>query len=159
MPGLPYCVQKMSECDIKVLPNEVLLSQAAEFLSSGMEVLLPVKGNSMLPFIRSGKDLALLSKREKVEEGDVVLALESTGKYVIHRVIKVTPDGSLTLRGDGNLYGTESCRQEDVVGTVVEVRKPSGRVLFPRRVKSWQKLPVLLRRVILALYKRLFVNE
>ena len=88
-----------------------------------------------------------------------MLALESTGKYVIHRVIKVGDDDLLTLRGDGNLIGTEICRQEDVIGTVVEVRKPSGKVLFPRRVKNWQKMPVLLRRVILALYKRLFVNE
>lgn len=155
----PYYVQRMSECDIKVLPNAVLLSQAAEFLSSGMEVLMPVKGNSMLPFIRSGKDLVLVRRQWKVEEGDVVLALESTGKYVIHRVIKVGDDDLLTLRGDGNLIGTEICRQEDVIGTVVEVRKPSGKVLFPRRVKNWQKMPVLLRRVILALYKRLFVNE
>ena len=148
----------MSECEIKILPNEVLLSQAGEFLSSGMEVLLPVKGNSMLPFIRSGRDLALVRKQEKVEEGDVVLAVESTGKYVIHRVIKVGQDGILTLRGDGNLRGTETCRPQDVMGTVVEVRKPSGKIFYPKSVKSWQKLPVLLRRVILALYKRLFVN-
>ena len=148
----------MSECEIKVLPNAVLLSQAAEFLASGMEVLLPVKGNSMLPFIRSGRDLALVRKEKEVQEGDVVLALDSTGQYVIHRVVKVAQDGSLTLKGDGNLRGTESCGKDDVLGTVIEVRKPSGKVLFPRRVKSWQKLPVFLRRVILALYKRLFVN-
>lgn len=156
MPGRLFYVQKMSECEIKVLPNAVLLSQAAGFLASGMEVLLPVKGNSMLPFIRSGKDLALLRKEKEVLEGDVVLALESTGKYVIHRIIKVNPDGSLVLKGDGNLYGTENCGINDVLGTVVEVRKPSGKVLFPRRVKSWQKMPLLLRRVILAVYRRLY---
>lgn len=158
MPGRLCCAQIMSECEIKVLPNADLLSQAAGFLDSGMDVLLPVKGNSMLPFIRSGKDLALVRKEKEVREGDVVLALDSTGQYVIHRVVRIEDDGAMTLKGDGNLYGTESCTRKDVLGTVIEVRKPSGKVLFPRHVRSWQKMPVLLRRVILALYKRLFLN-
>ena len=156
MQGRPYCVRIMSECDIRVLPNSVLMSEAAQFLASGMEVLLPLKGNSMLPFIRSGKDLALLRKEKEVREGDVVLALDSTGQYVIHRVIKIDPDGNLTLKGDGNLYGTENCGLKDVLGTVIEVRRPSGKKHFPSRVKSWQKLPVLLRRVIIAVYRRMY---
>ena len=131
------------------------MSQAAEFLASGMEVLLPVKGNSMLPYIHPGKDLVLLRREQEVLEGDVVLALTSAGNYVIHRVIKKEEDGSLTLKGDGNLYGTESCSPEAVFGTVIEVKKTSGKVLFPRSVKSWHKLPVLLRRIVLALYKRI----
>lgn len=145
----------MSECEIKILPNAVLMPQAVEFLASGMEVLLPVKGNSMLPFIHPGKDLVLLRKEKKVSEGDVVLALTSTGSYVIHRVIKILEDGSMTLKGDGNLYGTENCSPEAVLGTVIEVKKASGKIHNPRSVKNWQKLPVLLRRIVLALYKRI----
>lgn len=131
------------------------MPQAVEFLASGMEVLLPVKGNSMLPFIHPGKDLVLLRKEKKVSEGDVVLALTSTGSYVIHRVIKILEDGSMTLKGDGNLYGTENCSPEAVLGTVIEVKKASGKIHNPRSVKNWQKLPVLLRRIVLALYKRI----
>ena len=158
MPVPPYCVPKMSECEIKILPNAVLLSEAAGFLSSGMDVVIPVKGNSMLPFIRSGKDLVLLRSLDAVQEGDVVLALDSDGRYVLHRVIEAGGDGTFTLRGDGNLRGTETCRKEDIIGTAIEVKKPSGKTFSPRRDRNWQKLPLILRRVILALYKRLFVN-
>mgnify|MGYP000134470099 CR=1 FL=1 len=43
------------------LPNDILLSQAGEFLSEGREVILKAKGNSMLPFIRDGRDSVALT--------------------------------------------------------------------------------------------------
>lgn len=134
---------------------EVLLPIAQEFLREGTPVLLPVKGNSMLPFIRGGRDLVLVCKTPEVKVGDVVLARTTAGNYVIHRVFGEEP-GIFILKGDGNLVGTEKCALVDVMGTVTEVRKPSGRVLNPTSVKNWQKLPLFLRRVFLALYKLIY---
>ena len=37
-----------------VVPNEILLEEAADLLARGIEVILMTKGNSMLPFIRGG---------------------------------------------------------------------------------------------------------
>lgn len=139
--------------------NEVLIALAEEFLSEGMQVLLPLKGDSMQPFIHPGKDLALLDPKKDAVPGDVVLARTTSGIYVIHRVVRIEKDGSLVLKGDGNLYATETCTPDGVLGTVVQVQRPSGKIHYPGRVKSWQKLPVLLRRIILALYKRIVVNE
>ena len=149
----------MSACEKMTVSNSVLISLAEEFLSEGMQVLLPLKGKSMLPFIRPGKDLALLDPKKDAVAGDVILARTSTGNYVIHRVIRVEEDGSYVLKGDGNLRATETCAPDGVIGMVVQVQRPSGKIHYPRRVRSWQKLPVLLRRIILALYKRLVVNE
>ena len=134
---------------------EVLLPIAQEFLREGTPVLLPVKGNSMLPFIRGDKDLVLVSSTPEVKVGDVVLARTTAGNYVIHRVLGEEP-GLYILKGDGNLVGTERCALVDVLGTVTEVRKPSGRVFNPASVKNWQKLPLILRRVILASYKLIY---
>ena len=144
----------MSSCEKITVSDQVGMALAQEFLAEGMKVLLPLKGNSMLPFIRPGKDLALVDARKDAAPGDVVLARIVGGKYVIHRVVKKNPDGSLVLKGDGNLTGTETCPPDGVMGTVVQVQRPSGKMHFPRRVKSWQKLPVFLRRAVLALYKR-----
>ena len=144
----------MSACEKITVSNDVLLSLAQEFLDEGMKVLLPLKGESMLPFIRPGKDLALVEAKKDAAPGDVVLARTTAGNYVIHRVVRIEPDGNLILKGDGNLVGTETCTPEGVMGTVVQVQRPSGKIHFPRRVKSWQKLPLFLRRVVLALYKR-----
>ena len=140
------------------VPNAVLISLAEEFLAEGMQVLLPLKGNSMLPFIRPEKDLALLDSKKDAAPGDVVLARTTAGNFVIHRVVKMNPDGGYVLKGDGNLYSTETCAPDGILGIVAQVQRPSGKRFSPRRVRSWQKLPVLLRRVILALYKRIFVN-
>ena len=88
-------------------------------------------------------------------EGDVVLARTEAGRYVIHRIIG-EEQGFLVLKGDGNLTGTERCTADNVFGTVVEVQKPSGRKFNPASVKNWHKLPLFLRRVIIASYKKLF---
>ncbi|MCR4865214.1 MAG: S24/S26 family peptidase [Bacteroidales bacterium] len=145
----------MSEIIKVTVPVETLLPSALEFLKEGMSVVLPVKGNSMLPYIRGGKDQVLVRKMPYVREGDVVLAHTTAGNYVIHRIIEVKED-CLVLRGDGNLVGTEKCTLDGVVGTVVEIQKPSGHKLDPYSVKGWQKLPLFLRRILLALYKLFF---
>ena len=46
----------------KTLPNEVLLEDAGALLAEGREVCITPKGNSMLPFIRDGKDSVTLRK-------------------------------------------------------------------------------------------------
>lgn len=120
-----------------------------------MSVVLPVKGNSMLPYIRGGKDQVLVRKMPSVREGEVVLAHTTAGNYVIHRIIEVLED-CLVLKGDGNFVGTERCLPGEVIGTVLEIQKPSGRKLDPYSVKGWQKLPLFLRRILLALYKLIF---
>ena len=87
--------------DKRVIPNDVLLPEVAKFLEEGREVVLSPKGNSMLPFIREGKDSVILKKLPTEEAGDIVLA-KLPGRYVLHRI--VDEDGNrLTLMGDGNL--------------------------------------------------------
>ena len=137
------------------VPVETLLPSALDFLKEGMSVVLPVKGNSMLPYIRGGRDQVLVCRMPSVQEGEVVLAHTTKGLYVIHRVIETGKD-LLVLRGDGNLVGTEQCAPDQVLGTILEIQKPNGRKLDPVSVKGWQKLPIFLRRVILGLYKLLF---
>ena len=137
------------------LPLETLIPSVAEYLQKGSQVVLPVKGNSMLPFIRGDRDKVLIRKMPQAGEGDVVLARTEAGRYVIHRIIG-EEQGFLVLKGDGNLTGTERCTADNVFGTVVEVQKPSGRKFNPASVKNWHNLPLFLRRVIIASYKKLF---
>ena len=137
------------------VPVETLLPSALEFLKEGMQVVLPVKGNSMLPFIIGGRDNVLIRKEPEVRLEDVVLARTTAGRYVVHRIIG-EESGLWVLRGDGNLTGTDKCTPDDVLGTVLEIQKPSGRKLNPSSVKNWHKLPLFLRRVIIALFKLLY---
>ena len=135
-----------------VVPNEILLEEAADLLSRGIEVILMTKGNSMLPFIRGEKDSVNLKKYGAVEVGDIVLARIAPQRYVLHRIIALEGD-KVTLMGDGNLVGTETCRLSDILGTVREIIRPNGSTKKVTKGTFWRKLlPV--RRYILWIYRK-----
>ena len=138
--------------DKRTLPNDVLLGEVAAVLREGREAVIIPTGNSMLPFIRGGVDRVVLRRREGVAVGDIVL-VKIGERYILHRVIAREGD-ALTLMGDGNVRGTESCRTENVIGTVAEIIRPSGRVRIPGRARLWRMLKPI-RRYLLALWRRL----
>lgn len=140
------------EVRCRELPNEVLLPEVAALLAAGSDVTLLTKGNSMLPFIRGGRDRVVLRRQDGMAAGDIVLA-RIGGRYVLHRVLGVSGT-HLTLMGDGNIRGTESCMASDVIGTVVEIIRPDGRRCSPGKGRVWRALKPV-RRYILAIYRRL----
>ena len=115
--------------DKRIIPNDILLGEVATVLREGHEAVITPTGNSMLPFIRNGKDRVVLRRMDGVDVGDMV------------------------LMGDGNLRGTEHCTTADVIGTVTEIIRPDGRRRAPGKGRVWRALrPV--RRYILAVYRR-----
>lgn len=138
--------------DKRVLPNDVLLPEVAKFLDEGREVELSPKGNSMLPFIREGKDSVVLKKLPSVEVGDIVL-VQLPGRYVMHRVVDENRN-LLTLMGDGNIRGTESCTRDEVLGTVICIVRGGKRRVKPGKGRWWRVL-LPFRRIILGIYRRL----
>lgn len=141
------------------LPNNILLGEVSEMLSEGRSVIIPTKGNSMLPFIRGEKDSVVLMKKNEVVEGDIVLAFVSGSRYVLHRIWSISGD-DIELMGDGNICGHEYCRREDICGTVTEIIRKNGKKVdvstaaFRRKSRIWLKLlPV--RRYILWLNRKI----
>jgi len=133
------------------VPNYVLLEDVASLLEEGREVVLAPRGNSMLPFIREGRDSVALRKLDGVKVGDIVLA-RLAGRYVMHRVVAVEGE-KLTLMGDGNVGLKEHCTVADVIGTVVWIVR-GNKKFKPGRGRLWRALCPL-RRILLALYRRL----
>ena len=138
--------------DKRVIPNDILLGEVAALLREGREAVITPTGNSMLPFIRGSVDRVVLRRTDDVTVGDILL-VHTGGRYILHRLIARDGD-ALTLMGDGNLQGTESCTTADVVGTVTGIIRPSGRELKPGNGRLWRSLKPL-RRYLLAIYKRL----
>lgn len=124
-------------------------------LDEGRDVTMTPKGNSMLPFIKGGKDSVKLTvPKAPLEVGDIVLAKVGE-RFIMHRVFAVDGD-ALTLMGDGNIAGKEHCSTSDVMGLVTEIHKKGDRVVIPGKARLWRFLrPV--RRYILAVYKRVFL--
>ena len=138
--------------------NEII-EEAVRLAREGVNVTLPVNGNSMLPFIIGGKESVILhSQGGIVYVGDVVLAWVDGNRYVVHRIIKLDYD-RVTLMGDGNVAVTEHCRLNDIKARVTHVVSADNkeRDLHNRwrmhAAKLWYWLrPV--RRVLLAIYRR-----
>ena len=135
------------------LPNDILLARAEEFLKEGREVILKAKGNSMLPFIRDGRDSVALHRCEDPQVGDIVL-VKLPDRYVMHRIIAHEGD-SYTMMGDGNLRGTETFRKEDVLGKVTRIIRDGSREVIPGNARLWHSL-LPIRRWLLAFYRRIW---
>lgn len=142
-----------------IIPNAMFFSEVEERLAEGKSVIIPVKGYSMDPFIRNGRDSVELVPAKSFEVGDIVLAHLANGDYVLHRVVSIKEEVVL-LMGDGNIKGTECALKSRVVGVVTRIIQGERSVdctssSYLRKVKIWGKL-LPARRYILAVYRRLF---
>ena len=71
--------------DKRIVPNEVLLEDAAALMNEGHEVCFTPLGNSMLPFIRGGRDSVRLKKLPDVAVGDMLLVRLEGPRYVLRK--------------------------------------------------------------------------
>lgn len=102
----------------------------------------------MLPFFQSGSTITLRPLRpEELQRGAVVMAETAQGNFVVHRIIRATPE-EITLLGDGNIISTETMPPDKVYGIVEcgPLHRALARIWFwmrpVRRYPLW-----ILRRV------------
>ena len=138
--------------------NDLILPQVRQMIKEGHSVTIGVKGYSMRPFLEHIRDKVVLVSPENLTVGDAVLAEIRLGYFVLHRIIAI--DGlHVTLMGDGNLSGTESCKITDVAGKVkTYIRKGKAieaqSAVLCRYIACWRKcLPI--RRYLLYIYRLL----
>lgn len=143
-----------------ILPNEVMLGSVSEMLAEGHPVVIRTKGNSMLPFIAGDRDSVEIVSCGSYGPYDIVLAEVAPGRYVLHRILMLEGD-AVTLKGDGNLSGTEKCSMSDIKGKVTRIIRPSGGDImcsedsFLRKSRRWRLTPYIIRRAVLAVYRRM----
>ena len=150
-----------------IVDNDTFFADVLQMLDQGKRVTIPVKGLSMLPFIRGGKDLVVLEKAGgNLQRDDIVLfhvGPREGGRYVMHRIL--TMDGDVVdIQGDGVPKTHELVRRNQVIAKAVEILRGGKRRVDPyspgqrRLVHFWQWLrPV--RRYILFIYRHLPWNR
>lgn len=150
------------------LEGEELMALIRERTAAGQSIrYLPFRGTSMLPMLRQGRDQVELSPLpEKLKKYDLPVYQYPSGKYVMHRVVKVTRDGYV-CNGD-NLLQMEQIPYDWMIAVVtaftrngrrIEVTNPGYRLYcrfwcFTRPVRH------LLRRCwrgVKRIFKRLFI--
>lgn len=84
-------------------------------LKENDEIAVCTSGVSMYPMLRHRKDISVIkSANYELKKNDVALYRSKSGKLILHRIIKVTPEGYV-IRGD-NLYNKEYVEKQDVFG-------------------------------------------
>lgn len=131
----------------RTIANRELFAIARDTLLEGKTVRMAVNGQSMLPFFRSGSIIVLRPVHdEDIRKYSVVMA-DAGHAFVVHRIIKVDED-SVTLLGDGNIYGTERVTRDKIYGVV----DCSAFHIFFAKIWLWLR-PV--RRFPLAIFRRI----
>ena len=92
-----------------------------EQLDAGKTVSFVPNGKSMEPMLDGGKDMIVLKKPEgRLHFQDVAMYYRrETGKYIVHRVVKVMKDGTYVMLGDNNFEREYNIGEDDIIGVVV----------------------------------------
>jgi hypothetical protein len=149
-----------------VIANDEFFVPVRQMLEEGHSVTIPVKGFSMLPFIRGERDLVVLEPVGEVRPDDIVLfhiGPEKGGRYVMHRVLSVAGD-RVEIQGDGVPVNRERVLRSQIFGKAVSILRDGEKAVDPysprelRKVHLWQALrPV--RRYLLFIYRNLPWNR
>ena len=144
------------------IPNKILINEIKKILNEGHSATFRVKGYSMRPFLEHERDSVKIEKAiaEDINVKDVVLAEVQPHVYVLHRVIRRI-DNQLTLKGDGNVVGTEHCLVNDVVGKATAFYRKGRKqpdLVTEGKWKIYSNIWLTLspiRRIMLGIYRRL----
>ena len=101
------------------LPVQELSELVRLQLDSGAKATIVVSGNSMHPMLRHRRDSVTMEKiTDFAKAGDVLFYQRSPGKFVLHRVIRVTAPGQYICSGD-NQCDHEKVFHHQVIARVV----------------------------------------
>ena len=137
----------MANREFRTIANRELFSIVRDTLLEGSTVRVTVKGESMLPFLRSGSTITLRPVQdEDIRKYNIVMA-DAGNSFVVHRIIEVG-EQYITLLGDGNYLGTERVERDKICGVV----DCTPLHLFLAKIWLWLR-PV--RRYPLAIFRRI----
>ncbi len=124
------------------------------------------RGTSMEPLFRTGRDVIIVARPDgELKRHDVALYRYPSGKYVLHRVLRVR-DGDYVIRGD-NTFALEYIPKEWVKGVLIKFNR-KGRshtvdergyrlyVVLWRFIYPLRFLYYCTRRMAGKLYRKLF---
>ena len=149
--------------DRLTVENAVFLPQVVQLIREGHTATMMARGNNMRPFIEDGRDKLVFGQVDTLAVGDVILAEVTEGHFVCHR-IETIQSGLVTMRGDGNVAGTEVFPIANVRAKLLQVvRKGKTYTLATSRTWKyysavWPKL-LPMRRYLLALYRLLWLHQ
>ena len=114
----------MSTEPITTLDMPQLIKTMRKVTATGGTFPLRVMGYSMNPTLGNARDIVwLVSPAERPpKKGEIVFFVRPDGRGVLHRLIRVLPDGNFLINGDAQSW-TETIRPEQVIAVVSRFRR------------------------------------
>lgn len=112
---------------IRVLPTEKYFAMIRQTLYVSGQAYVRVTGNSMWPMLRHLRDGVVISSRERVHVGDIVLFDRLNGHYALHRVIKKGRNG-FTMAGDNQCHMEEALPYDQIMGVAVSIDRNGHKI-------------------------------
>lgn len=138
----------------------------SELITSGASVPMYVSGSSMNPFLISRRDIVWLNRctSSDFKVGKIILFRRNDGSLVLHRIVKILPDGRIFVRGDAQTW-TEETTAEHIIAVINDIqrkgRKRSADSFYWRFVDIVWRLLTPLRSIIMRVWfkiKRIKTN-
>lgn len=141
---------------IREISTEQYISMLRQLVNEGRDVSLLVSGSSMAPFICHHRDTIYFGKPNRpLRRGDMVFFQRDDGQFVMHRILRVRPEGYYII-GDNQTEVEGPVRRDQIFAIVKQVTR-KGKTLKPGDFwwdffeKVWIRI-IPLRRLFVRLY-------
>ena len=128
-----------------------------ELIEEGHQVSLLISGSSMSPFLIHHRDTIYFKKPDReLRVGDMVFYRRGNGKYVMHRIRRIRPEGFYMI-GDAQWEIEGPLQREQIFGLITAVER-KGKLIQPGDfwweffAKVWLRI-IPLRRLIQRIYQ------
>ena len=128
-----------------------------ERIEEGHQVSLLISGSSMSPFLIHHRDTIYFKKPDReLRVGDMVFYRRGNGKYVMHRIRRIRPEGFYMI-GDAQWEIEGPLQREQIFGLITAVER-KGKLIQPGDfwweffAKVWLRI-IPLRRLIQRIYQ------
>ena len=117
---------------MKLVNTQEYVSMLRELTEQGREVNMLISGNSMSPFLMHGRDSIRLKKPDcKLRKGDMVFFQRKSGKFVMHRIIRVRKEGFYLLGDSQQSSEIEGPIEESQIFALITSVCRKGRWIGP----------------------------
>ena len=126
-------------------------------IEEGHQVSLLISGSSMSPFLIHHRDTIYFKKPDReLKVGDMVFYRRGNGKYIMHRIRRIRPEGFYMI-GDAQWEIEGPLQREQIFGLITAVER-KGKLIQPGDfwweffAKVWLRI-IPLRRLIHRIYQ------
>lgn len=105
-------------------------------------VLHHIKGISMRPLLRAGKDMIVICRKpaQRLKRYDMPVFKRSNGEYVIHRILKVH-DSGYDIVGDNQCFYERNVTDDQIIGVVCQIVR-NNKTIQVRATEKHRHVPL-----------------